>query len=85
MMNITKSKTTTVAVVGVSSLIDVKRPKNIENTDIATEHNMTDLKFLNIFMADKGGKTISADIKSEPVSIIARLIVIATNMAISIL
>ena len=54
-------------------------------TDITAEQMITDLKLLKTRMADRAGKTTSAEINSEPTRFIASTMITATNVAIMIL
>ena len=72
-----------VAPAGVSERMETQRPKNAQITENVPEQITTDLKFLNRRMAERAGKIISAVIKREPTSLMARTITTAVTVAMS--
>ena len=49
---------------GVPARIEISIPKNAQTTEITAEQIVTDLKLLNILIADRAGKMISAEINN---------------------
>lgn len=70
---------------GVPARIDTTIPIAADKTEKIDENITTLLNFLNNFIADKAGKIISADVRSEPTKFIARTIIMAMTIAITIL
>ena len=65
------SATTIVAPTGVLNRIEAIIPQNAQTTEMQAEHSVTDLKLLNTRIADRAGKITSAEISSEPTSVMA--------------
>ena len=82
MRNAAISTTTIVAPTGVLNKIDAIIPKNAQTTEIQAEQSVTDLKLLNTRIADNAGKITSAEIRSDPTSVMATTITTAIITAI---
>ena len=79
----TKSAATIVEPTGVPAKIEIKSPE-IEQIDESTaEQIVTERKLLKILIAERAGKMIKAEIKSEPTRFIASTIIIAIMIAIT--
>ncbi len=76
---------TTVQPTGVEKAIDTKIPIAAHMTDSVAELIITPLKLLNTRIEDTVGKTIIADVKSDPTRFIARTITIAQTTDIMML
>ena len=63
--------------------IDKKIPAEAQITEITADARITDRKLLKIRMAERDGKIISADIRSDPTSFMASTITEAVTTAIS--
>ena len=70
---------------GVPANMDTNMPKVEQIMENITEQIITDLKLLNIRIADRAGNIIRAEVRSEPTKFIARTITSAVTMAIIIL
>ena len=81
-MNITMFTATIVEPTGVLASIEMIMPTAAHITDITAEHIVTELKLLNILMAERAGNITSAEIKREPTRFIARTIITAIITAI---
>lgn len=77
------STATMVEPTGVEYIIEIRMPSSAQNTDNIAEQIVTDLKLLNILIAESAGKIISADIKREPTRFIASTIMTAIIIAMS--
>ena len=78
-----KSAATIVEPTGVPAKIEIKSPE-IEQIDESTaEQIVTERKLLKILIAERAGKMIKAEIKSEPTRFIARTIITAMMIAIT--
>ena len=82
-MNMKTSTPTIVEPTGVPLTIDISNPIIAETTDIILDAIVTDLKVLNILIAEITGNIIKADIRSEPTRFIASTITIAVIVATS--
>jgi len=76
---------TIVGPIGVSAKSDIKIPKTAQSTDVTAEQTTTERKLLKTLIAESAGKITRADIRSEPTKFIARTIITATTIAVSIL
>ena len=76
------SAATIVDPTGVPKIIEINIPIIAQVIETIDEQITTDLKFLNMRIADKAGKIISADISNEPTRFIARTMIIAIMIAI---
>lgn len=76
------SAATIVEPTGVPASMDISMPINVQMTDKTAEHAVTDLKLLNIRIAERAGNMIRADIKSEPTRFMASTIITAITTAI---
>lgn len=81
--NPTISVQTIVAPTGVPAIMEMIIPSSDDTTAKIAEHIITLLKFLNTLIADKAGKMINADTRSEPTRFIASTIITADITAIS--
>lgn len=63
--------------------IEMIMPKNDVNTEYITEHIVTVLKLLKIFIADKAGKITKVDISIIPTKFIDKTITVAITIAIT--
>ena len=81
--NTTISTATMVEPTGVEPRTDTRIPVREHSTDRTAEHIVTDLKLLNIRMAERAGNMTSAEMSSEPTRFIAMTIIIAMTIAIS--
>ena len=77
------STATIVAPTGVDRRIETRIPSDALVTEIIPLQIITDLKFLKILMAERAGKTTSAEIKREPTRFIASTIIIDVITAIT--
>ena len=78
-----KSAATIVEPTGVPAKIEIKSP-DIEQIDESTaEQIVTERKLLKILIAERAGKIIKAEIKSEPTRFIASTIITAMMIAIT--
>lgn len=78
-----KSAATIVEPTGVPAKIEIKSPE-IEQIDESTaEQIVTERKLLKILIAERAGKIIKAEIKSEPTRFIASTIITAMMIAIT--
>ncbi len=78
-----KSAATIVEPTGVPAKIEIKSPE-IEQIDESTaEQIVTERKLLKILIAERAGKMIKAEIKSEPTRFIASTIITAMMIAIT--
>lgn len=68
---------------GVPAKMAIRIPKTAQTTEIIAEQIVTDLKLLNILIAEIDGKITNAEIKSEPTRFIARTIITAIKIAIT--
>ena len=59
---------TTVAPIGVDKGIETRIPTNAQTTPIVPDAITTDIKLLKTLSAERTGKTMSAEIRSEPTS-----------------
>ena len=80
--NINRFITTIVEPTGVPANIAIIIPRLAENTDNIAEQTVTDLKVLNILIADISGNITNADISSDPTRFIAKTTITATITAI---
>ena len=78
-MNIKTSTPTIVEPTGVPLTIDISSPAMADTTDIILDAIVTDLKVLNILIADITGNIIKADIRSEPTRFIASTMITAVS------
>ena len=76
---------TIVGPMGVPASIAMSIPVTAQTTEITAEHITTNRKLLKIRIADNAGKIISAEISREPTKFIAKTIITAIIIAISIL
>ena len=76
---------TTVDPTGVENNIEAIIPPAAQITAKTAEHIMTPRKLLNIRIAEIAGKTINADVSSDPARFIARTMITAHITAIRIL
>ena len=83
--NSTISTATIVAPVGVENKSESISPTVAAVTEMHAEQITTDLKPVNTRIAESAGKTISADMRSEPTSSIASTIITAEITAIRVL
>ena len=74
---------TIVAPTGVENIIDTSIPTIAQHDDITADAITTPLKFCIILIAERAGKIISAEIKSEPTRFIANTIIKAVITAIN--
>lgn len=79
------SAATTVAPTGVEADTEIRIPATEQITENTAEAITTDLKLLNIRIADSAGNIINAEIRSEPTRFIASTIITADETAIIIL
>jgi len=79
------SAATTEGPTGVSKSIAANMPTTVHITDITAADTVTALKLLKSDIADSVGKTISAEMSSEPTSFIDTTIITALITAITIL
>ena len=75
------SMATIVAPTGVPIIIEAKSPITVQTTEKMAEAMVTVLKLLKSLMADKAGKTMSADMSKEPTSFIAKTMTTAMTTA----
>ena len=66
---------------GVPTSIEIKIPAAAQMRDIITEQIITLLKLLKTRIAERAGKIISADMRSEPTKFIAMTIMTAMTTA----
>ena len=81
-MKAAMSVTTIVEPTGVPRRMDRMIPKKAQHTEMTAEQIVTDLKLLNILIAESAGNITSADTRSEPTRFIARTIITAMIVAI---
>ena len=82
-MNAAKSAITIVLPTGVPATIEIRSPITEHKTDTTAEQIVTDLKLLNILIAERAGNITKADINREPTRFIARTIIIAITIAMA--
>ena len=73
---------TIVAPAGVSAMMETQIPRSAHAAERIAEKITTDLKFLNILMAEMAGNIISAVINKEPTNRMAKTMTIAVTVAI---
>ena len=81
--NAAMSVITIVDPTGVSHIMDRTIPKSAHTTEITAEQMVTDLKLLNILIADNAGKITSADTRSDPTRFMASTMITAIIVAIT--
>ena len=79
------SNKTMVAPTGVERRIESSIPKKVASTEITAANITVDLKLLQTLIAQSAGKTMSAEVKSEPARFIASTIITAVAIAITVL
>lgn len=77
------SAATTVAPTGVDETIETVIPTSEQTTERHAAKTVTEKNVLNIRIAESAGKTMSAEMRSEPTRFIAITITTATTTAIS--
>lgn len=77
--------TTILAPVGIENTYENTIPKKKQNTDIIAEHIITFLNVFTIFIDVSAGKIIKLEISIVPIILIPTTIVIAVNIAITVL
>ncbi len=80
--NTTASATTIVEPVGVPNRIETMIPPSEQITEITAEQTVTALKLLKRRIAESAGKTINAEMSSDPTRFIATTMMIAVMIAI---
>ena len=70
-----------VAPIGVDARIEIIIPVSAHTTEKIAAQIDTPLKLLNILIAETAGKTIKAEVKSEPTRFIASTITVAITVA----
>ena len=74
---------TIVAPTGVDARMERNIPDAAQTTDMTADVSITLQKLLNMRMAESAGKIISADMRREPTSFMARTMTDAVTTAIS--
>ena len=72
-----------VAPTGVPARIEMRIPAKAHITEIIAANIVTDLKVLNILIAERAGKITRAEISREPTKFIATTMIKAITIAIS--
>ena len=86
MMNIKRLTSVTAEPAGTESKTIVRQnPKRKQNAEIITELIVTEKKDLKTLIEERAGNTISAEIKSAPISLIPITTVTDTKIAITVL
>ena len=80
--NATISAATMVGPTGVDANMDMSIPKSAQDTDKIADTIVTPLKLLHTLIAERAGKIMSAEIRSEPTRFIASTIITAVITAI---
>ena len=80
--NAIASAATIVQPTGVPYNMETNIPKSAQTTERIAEQIVTLLNVLNTRIADRAGKTINAEIKSEPTRFMARTIITELTQAI---
>ena len=76
------STATMVGPTGVEASIDATIPAREQSTEIIAAQMITPLKLLNMRIAERAGKIMSADIRREPTRFMARTMITAVITAI---
>ena len=79
------STTTIVGPTGVSITIDAMIPIAVQTTEIMAEQMVTDLNDLKTLIALKAGKIMRAEISNEPTRFIAKTMIIAVIISMTML
>ena len=74
---------TTVAPTGVDARMEISSPATAQTTEITPAQQITPRKLRNSRIAESAGKTISADVSSEPTRFMASTMMTAVTTAIS--
>ena len=80
-INPVMSTATIVEPTGVPARIEISIPRTAHTTEIIIEHIVTDLKLLNILIADKAGNITNAEISRAPTRFMAITITTAITTA----